>query len=204
MIKKALSLLKEDPVLFLTCCVSQTYLIFLKRKRGVSIGKGLTLKGIPQFEIFGNGKIIIGKNATLYSTRRKYFSHIASPVRFFSENGLISVGDNTRINGATIHARKMISIGQNCLIAANTSIIDSNGHELCLDNPEERIHSYDQPQAITIEDSVWIGLNSIILKGVTIGKGAVIGAGSIVTKDIPPYCLAAGNPVKIIKTTRRI
>lgn len=162
------------------------------------------LKGIPIFEILGNGKIFIDDNVTLYSTRKQYFAHLASPVRLFAEgNGTISIGKHSRLNGVTIHSRRNISIGEKCLIAANTSILDSDGHQLCLDDPEMRIMSTDQPQEVIIEDCVWVGLNCIILKGVRIGRGSIVGAGSVVTKSIPPLSIAAGNPARIIQNERQ-
>ena len=199
-IPKIFSILREDPYLFTIRCVSLIYLTYLKRKKNFQTGKGLILKGIPEIQILGNGKITIADNVTLYSTRRQYFAHMSSPVRIFVEkNATVDIGSGTRINGATIHARKKISIGKNCLIAANTSILDSNGHSLCLYNPDLRINSQDSPKTTILEDSVWVGLNSIILKGVRVGYGSVIGAGCVVNDDIPPLCLAVGNPARIIK-----
>lgn len=67
-------------------------------------------------------------------------------------------------------------------------------------NPEtRRFEGYTDIRPIVIEDDVWIGRRAIIMGGVTIGKGAVIGAGSVVTKDVPPYCVAAGNPAIVRK-----
>ncbi|MGN7086403.1 DapH/DapD/GlmU-related protein, partial [Neisseria sp. P0001.S005] len=67
-------------------------------------------------------------------------------------------------------------------------------------NPEtRRFEGYTDISPIVIEDDVWIGRRAIIMGGVTIGKGAVIGAGSVVTKDVPPYCVAAGNPAIVRK-----
>ena len=97
------------------------------------------------------------------------------------------------------------------MISHNVNIADTNSHEI---DALERHTSFkeimqegkhpDYPtvktKPIIIEDDVWIGFNSIILKGVTIGKGAIIAAGSVVTKDIPPFSMVAGNPAKIIKT----
>jgi len=82
------------------------------------------------------------------------------------------------------------------LIAEETKIFDNNSHGLSYEN---RDMSKDDVAPIIIEDHAWIGMNSIILKGVTIGKGAVVAAGSIVTKDVPPMTLVAGNPARIIR-----
>jgi len=85
------------------------------------------------------------------------------------------------------------------LIAANCQIFDGNGHDISFPDVENRINSKGASKPIVIEDSVWVGANSIILPGVTIGRGSVISANSVVIKDIPPMVVAGGNPAKIIK-----
>lgn len=109
-----------------------------------------------------------------------------------------------------IWSGESIKIGNNVLISHNVNIIDSNSHEL---NYLERADGYVnlitkghpkekgsiKTKPIVIEDYAWINFNSIILKGVTVGKGAIIAAGSVVTNDVPPFTLVAGNPAVIIK-----
>jgi len=115
------------------------------------------------------------------------------------DGAIIKIGDNTRIHGSCIHARRNIQIGKNCLIAANSQIFDCSGHDLAFDNVEERINTTGPAKEIVINDNVWIGINTIILPGITIGRGSIIAAGSVVVKDIPPMCLAGGNPARVIK-----
>ncbi|HHV59804.1 MAG TPA: acyltransferase [Clostridiaceae bacterium] len=104
----------------------------------------------------------------------------------------ISIGNNTYIGDRTeIHAGQSVKIGSNCNISWDVCIMDRDYHKL---NSETEVI-----RPVVIEDDVWIGCNSIILKGVTIGKGAVVAAGSVVTKDVPPGTLVGGNPAKIIK-----
>lgn len=76
--------------------------------------------------------------------------------------------------------------------------MDSNGHEALMDNPAERIKSQDKDKPIVIEDNVWVGCNSIILKGVTIGEGSIVSAGSVVMDDVPPYSIVRGNPAVVV------
>jgi acetyltransferase-like isoleucine patch superfamily enzyme len=138
------------------------------------------------------GQIALGKNVTLHSNNNYYHAIMSSPVKLFAlEGGKIEIGDNTRINGACLHAKKLIKIGNNCLIAANTSILDSNGHNL---EPSIR-NKPDVPDPIIIANNVWIGLNSIILKGSKIGDNSVISAGSIVKGLIPKNSLYKNNKI---------
>ena len=108
-----------------------------------------------------------------------------------SETAIIEIGNNCGFSGTVIGAFKHIKIGNNVRCGANTLITDSDWH---LDDPRS-----GEPARVVIMDNVWLGVNVIVLKGVTIGENSVIGANSIVTKDIPNNVIAAGNPCKIIK-----
>lgn len=109
----------------------------------------------------------------------------------------IIIGNNVGISGSTISSTQSINIGNNVLIGSGCIICDSDAHPI---SPIDRNnHSKTKSSPIIIEDNVFIGARCIILKGVKIGYGSVIGAGSVVTKNIPPLCIAAGNPVRIIK-----
>lgn len=176
--------------------------IAVKFRKGISSGKKLKIKGWPYIHLRLKSKLIIGNNVTLNSSNYAYHINMFGGVKILADgaNSEIYIGNNTRIHGTCIHAKSKIVIGKNCLIAANCHIMDSNGHELCIDNPVERINSIDSPKNIVIEDNVWIAANSIILKGVTIGHGSVIGANSVVGSDIPPNSVAVGNPARVIKS----
>ena len=86
------------------------------------------------------------------------------------------------------------------MIAANCQIFDCNGHDLSFSDPVNRINTTGTSKPVNIMDNVWIGADSIILPGVTIGEGAVIAAHSVVTKDVPAMVVAGGNPAQIIKS----
>lgn len=104
------------------------------------------------------------------------------------------------MNGVSITSRtKSIYIGSNCRIAPNTVIVDSDYHSMI--PPESRLQNpgFEFDKDVVINENVWIGMRSIILKGVTIGKNSVIAAGSVVVKDIPEDCLAAGVPAIVVK-----
>jgi acetyltransferase-like isoleucine patch superfamily enzyme len=109
----------------------------------------------------------------------------------------IEVGENFFANyNFTVLDVGKVTIGANAQIAPNVSIYTA-GHPI---HPDSRNSGYEYGISITIGDNVWIGGNACIMPGVTIGNNVVIGAGSVVTKDIPDNVIAAGNPCKIIRT----
>jgi acetyltransferase-like isoleucine patch superfamily enzyme len=173
---------------------------FLYSKRIVLKGKR-KLKRRPLLQIIKTAKLVIGNNVVLNSRNESYHINMHSPVKLMADRrgAIIEIGDNTRIHGTCIHAYKKITIGKNCLIAANTQIFDGNGHDLSFENVDNRINTIGDAKEVLIEDSVWIGANCIIMPGVRIGKGSIIAAGSVVVKDIPSMSIAGGNPAKIIK-----
>lgn len=127
-----------------------------------------------------------------------------------AERGKIKIGDFTRIEFRTeIGAADSISIGKYVIISHDVYIYDNNNHpissvereKLSLSSFEDKYNSWynSSISSINIEDNVWIGMNCIILKGVNIGKGAIVAAGSVVTKDVPAFSIVAGNPAKVVK-----
>jgi maltose O-acetyltransferase len=119
------------------------------------------------------------------------------PIEIVSHEGShISIGEHTFINyGASITAYREVRIGRHCLLGHHLRIIDRNEYGL-----EQR--EIAPPAApVLIEDHVWIGAHVIILPGVRIGRHSAIGAGSVVTKDVPANCLAVGNPARVLRET---
>ena len=92
-------------------------------------------------------------------------------------------------------AAERIEIGDACMIAHGAYISDADWHGIY-----DRAEPVGNTKPIVFEDNVWIGDSAIICKGVTIGKNSIIGAGAVVTKDVPPNCIYAGNPAKLVKT----
>jgi acetyltransferase-like isoleucine patch superfamily enzyme len=127
------------------------------------------------------------------------------------ENGSCRVGDFTLLNGALIMADERIEIGAHCLVSWNVGIADSDFHPI--DAAQRRIDTMalapfykNRPPRpplrtapVIIKDNVWIGMNAIVLKGVTIGENAVIAAGAVVSRDVPANVVVAGNPAVIVK-----
>ncbi len=154
-------------------------------------------------QIYGN-KIVIGQNVKI-ATNVSIFRNvtIGSNVNIgdnveirCNKSNKISIGDNCTVNRNSL-IMGMVSIGNYCMIAPNCVVVGSNHvfSDISKNIKEQGIHS----KGIKIEDNVWLGANVVVLDGVNIGKGSVIGASSVVTKNIPPNCIAVGNPCKIIK-----
>ena len=155
--------------------------------------------GKIRFIIMGDGSITIGSNFHAVSSRKRSVITLFSPCHITSiGTAKIIIGKNVSLNGTTVTARSSVSIGDRTQIGPNTIIMDSDGHPIW---PLEDRWGKKGPSApVIIENDVWIGMNCIILKGVTIGSGAVIAAGSIVIKDVDSNSVYAGNPARKIKT----
>lgn len=138
------------------------------------------------------------------------YTHVKGELLTYGHGGRIKLGEYCYVGEQShIWSSLNIMIGKRVLIAHSVNIFDSSTHPfgaqarhqqfmniITLGHPD---NLYLSEQPVIIEDDVWIGCMSIILKGVTIGRGAVIGAGSVVTKDVPPYTIVAGNPARIIR-----
>lgn len=169
------------------------------KDKNILIGTNTTLYYKCQIlNLSKNGKVNIGDDCLIGRGKTGY--HAGMP--FYTtilNDGLhsdVCIGNNCRINGAYIHAKESIQIGDNCVIASGVNIIDSNGHETySLDRTVGR----DTPRNITIGKNVWIGINATILKGTSIGDNSIVSAGSIVKGDFPSNCIITGNPAKIVK-----
>ena len=119
-----------------------------------------------------------------------------TPVEFTTvDSGQICIGDHTFINyGCSFTAYSSVTVGKHCSLGHYLFITDNNEHGI--DDHSQRPVS----QPVFIEDHVWIGTRVTILPGVHIGRHSVVGAGSVVTRNIPPYSVAAGNPARVIRT----
>lgn len=149
------------------------------------------------FDIRNKKKIQIGRNFTAGHSCRieAYNDSYAGKV--------LIIGDNVQINDFVhIAASTKVEIGNNVLIASKVYISDINHGNFQNTNYDINVNPIDQPLfsiPIVINDNVWIGESVSVLPGVTIGEGAIIGAMACVTKNIPPYSIAVGNPAKVIK-----
>jgi tetrahydrodipicolinate N-acetyltransferase len=115
-------------------------------------------------------------------------------VRIVVDSGVLELGPHANINGfAKILVRERVSIGAYCNVSWNTQLLDNDFHPMVVDGVEQPMSG-----PIILEDRAWIGTGAIVLKGVTVGESAVVAAGSVVTKDVPPKAVVAGSPAKIV------
>jgi acetyltransferase-like isoleucine patch superfamily enzyme len=120
----------------------------------------------------------------------------------------IVIGQNTFVGGSLLASAARIEVGDDVLISWGCNIVDHNSHAIGWQQRKHDVRnwyhdkkdwSHVSVKPVKIGDKCWIGLNVIILKGVEIGEGAVVAAGSVVTKSVPPWTIAAGNPAKVIR-----
>lgn len=167
---------------------------------GADIKKGLSVLGILKIEVTRRGKLMIGENLSVNSGNNFNVIGRQQKTTFWVE-GKLTIGDNVGISASAIICNHQITIGNHVTIGGNTVIYDTDFHNI---NPTIRNNkTIDKQSAVKlpvfIEDNVFIGAHTTILKGVTIGKNSVIGACSVVTKNIPQNEIWAGNPAKFIK-----
>ena len=173
--------------------------LFLKLNK-TKYGKNLKLIGYPFIFRFKKAEIVIGDNCRINSNFWSNFLGLYQrTIIVAKKKGKIEIGNNVGISGATIYARKGITIGDNTLIGGNVKILDNDFHPI---NPQDRLENNMSsviPKPVSIGKNVFIGCNSLILKGTVIGDNCVVGAGRVVSGKFEENCNIAGNPAKVIK-----
>lgn len=154
-------------------------------RKCTSLGKLVTVNQKPL--IINQGIIHLGDEVRIWS-------NINKTKIFVDKGGTLAVGRNSRINGVHISVSQRVQIGNNVRIAPYCIIIDNDYHKI-----DDHFSDEGTRQPIIIEDDVWITMNCMIMKGVRIGKGAVIAAGAVVTRDVAPYTVVGGVPARLIK-----
>lgn len=168
---------------------------------GAVLSDGASLTGDMKISINRNANVHIGRNFHLVSTTMLNPLCGNRAVISVSKGAELIIGDNVGMSSPTIWVRKSLKIGNNVNLGGGTTVMDSDAHSLnYLHRRKGTIDMANRvDKEIVIDDDVLIGAYSIILKGVHIGARSVIGAGSVVAKDIPADCIATGNPAKVIR-----
>lgn len=158
----------------------------------VELGQGCRFYGLTTFHKARNASIRIGERCVFRSKARSNLIGINRPCIVSAQKGaVLTVGSDCGFSGTVIGCFSQIAIGDHVRCGANTLITDGDWHP---DDPRA-----GSPMPVHIGDHVWLGVDVIVLKGVTIGRNSVIGAGSVVTKDVPENVVAAGNPCRVIR-----
>ncbi len=177
------------------------YFKLVMKLNKVKFGKNLNLYGVPVIFKKKGSQLNIGENCTIKSSFLSNLVGLSQRTIIVTrtEEAKIEIGNNVGISGATIYARKDITIGDNTLIGGNVKILDNDFHPIEVEARNLDIKEKIGTRKIKIGKDCFIGANSLILKGVEIGDGSVVGAGSVVTGKFPSNVVIAGNPARVIK-----
>ena len=190
---------------FTDVILSRLRVLSIKLSHRLEVGKRSKFRGLPIISLSERSSIKLGSNAYLISRSINTALGVNHPVilRTVRPMARIYIGDYFRASGVSICAAEEIIIGSRVTMGANATIVDTDFHS---ENPAERSSLADGSAALTgrvrIGDDVFIGMNATILKGVTLGDGATIGACSVVVKDVPPLAVFCGNPARHVRDTR--
>jgi serine acetyltransferase len=153
----------------------------------VQVGAGFATERQPGNAIWvhESGSVVLGERTWLRT------EHGRNQITVFP-GARVQIGRDALLNGAMLHAKSGITIGDDARLAFGVRVIDSDMHPIDCETPE-------RSTPVVIGDRVWIGADCLILRGVRIGSDVVVGAGSIVTRDLPDRCLALGTPARPVR-----
>lgn len=157
------------------------FALFTLRPSVKASGMG-RLDGFPLLEVIGHGTLDLGRRVRLYRRVR---------LELHEPGAVVRIGDRTFLNRETfIRCAQRVEIGADCAISWGVTIADNDDHEINGERPVSPVR---------IGDHVWIGQRATILKGVEIGDGAIVAAGAVVTRDVPPRAVVGGIPARVIR-----
>lgn len=169
---------------------------------GVAYGHRFRIFGAPIFQLMRGSVVRLGDGLELRSDARSNPLTPRSRCVFAtrSSSAEIRVGRDCGFTGSVLVAARAIEIGDRVYLGSNTTIMDTDFHAL---SPRARAQGEQgESRPVRIEDDVFVGTQALILKGVTVGRGAVVGAGAVVTRDVPPFSIVAGNPARVVGNVR--
>jgi acetyltransferase-like isoleucine patch superfamily enzyme len=181
--------------------VSWPYIRLAFQIHGLRWGKGWRIFGMPIIQRHRHSTIVLGDGLEL---RSWYSANPIAPnhrvvLSTRSAGASLQVGRNCGLTGAVLVATEKVEIGDRVLLGSNCVVTDVDFHPL---DPVQRRQGFRglDSQPVFIDSDVFIGMSCLVLKGVSIGKGSVIGAGSVVAGDVPPGVVAAGNPIRVLRS----
>ena len=164
---------------------------------GISVGRRCIFYGLPRFYLRPGSRMRIGSACRFRSGPRSSFAGVyrACMLTTLYPEASIEIGERCGLSGNVIVAAKSIRIGDDCLLGANAVIMDTDWHH---PDPNKR-NTAGPTSPVVIGRNVWIGMNSMVFKGVVIGDNSIIAAGSVVTKSIPADVVAGGIPARVLR-----
>jgi galactoside O-acetyltransferase len=166
------------------------------RQNSISIGVGAVVN-YWNLRNTKNGRIVIGQD-----------SIINCRIDFDHQTGCIQIGDRCYIGSSHLVCHTKIVLENDVIISWNVTIVDHDSHSIYMRHRKqdvtdwikgEKCWNYVNIKPVYIEQGAWIGFGASILKGVTVGRGAVVAAQSVVTKNVPPFTVVAGNPARVVR-----
>jgi acetyltransferase-like isoleucine patch superfamily enzyme len=175
---------------------------FALRSSGAVLSEGVDAIGPPVIDLYAGSSIRFGKNVMLISRSFATALGLNHPVvlRTLTAGARIHIGNGVGISGGSICAAQLVEIGDESMLGANVTIADTDFHSLYPAHRGGHTHPTVGIAEVRIGRRVLVGTNAIVLKGVSIGNNSVVGAGSVVTKNIPENSIAAGNPCRVIRS----
>ena len=171
---------------------SLAYYQFSFKKKFTHIGGRPRAWGIWGIRVFGPN-ISIGKDVVFVSADGAKTN--LSSIKGNGHEGRIAIGNNVLVmNGVRLSSAAGITIGDGCMLANYCHITDADWHDI-----HNRKEYPGKAEPVVLERGAWIGDSAIVCKGVTIGENSIVGAGAVVTKDVPPNVVVAGNPAEVVK-----
>jgi maltose O-acetyltransferase len=171
--------------------LSGTVLGYYGTVRGDRVRFGRDVVANQRLDIRGPGSVIVGDRSNLYAFLGKTRLYTRAPA------ARIVIGCNVRLNATTIQAAERIEIGDDCILG-DANLMDTDMHPIAADrrhHPEARARS----EPIVLERNVWVGGQAAVLPGVRIGQNSVVGFRAVVTADVPPNVVVAGNPARVVR-----
>lgn len=141
--------------------------------------------------IKGPGRVIFGANVNAWAHEER------NVIITYDRDVTIRIGSNVRLNGVGLMAKRGITIGDNCILGS-TLLVDTDFHSVRRDRATNP-HALVLSAPIVVGDNVWLAGQTVVLKGVTIGANSVIGFRAVVTRDVPPDVIVAGNPARVVR-----
>jgi acetyltransferase-like isoleucine patch superfamily enzyme len=163
----------------------------------VHVGRGTSIAWRRIKGVAGN-RLSVGEDSIIHAD-----------IRFEESGGEIRIGSRTFIGRSNLVCYRSVTVGDDVIMSWGITIVDHDSHSIDWANRRNDVSEWSKGRKdwahvahapVFIADKAWIGFNVSILKGVTVGEGAVIGACSVVTRDVPPYAVVVGNPARLVRT----